>query len=172
MKRIHLLPYLLRGCLGFPEPRAGKGTKAHGPQRVKIPAPGWDATRRTRMLHFSQVSAFWVSTPASGASQGSVSGLVSQEPLHLGHSETLGSSGDISPAFLGEMHWVPSPRSAFFSPFWKETAGLQQTLQKTCGKSASSWEPMRRKRVQHQTEQLEPMKDFAGFYLLTCGPSS
>lgn len=31
---------------------------------------------------------------------------------------------------------------------------------------------MKRKQTQHQAEQLEPMKDFAGFYLLMCEPRS
>lgn len=39
-------------------------------------------------------------------------------------------------------------------------------------RSRSSRKTMKRKQTQHQAEQLEPMKDFASFYLLMCEPRS
>lgn len=72
-----------------------------------------------------------------------------------GAQRDLGSSATIPAAFLAGMLWVSSSHIPFFSLF--------------CGKpstkrSRSSCKTMKRKQTQHQAEQLEPMKDFAGFY--------
>lgn len=67
------------------------------------------------------------SSSSSSCIPAGASGLLSQELLLAGTRETLGSSGDISPALLGGVLWVSSLHLAFFSPFWKETAGLWQT---------------------------------------------
>lgn len=104
------------GCLGFPKP--------HGNPRSLL---GHCRGQCSQTLHRSQVLVVWVLTSAAVAPWTGSTGLLSLELLLPGDSsETLGSSGDISPAFLGRMLWFSSHISLSSPCFGKRLSNLMQ----------------------------------------------